>query len=193
MSVHFWKQLSRIAATISIVAGCGNTSKDPASPTASTQLLFPTLTAQTLANRQVIFPAETAGKVGLLFVAFEQDAQQQINSWIDPLLSKYLTSDQVIYYEIPMISGAYGMVSSFIDGGMRRGVPKALHDRTATYYGPRQAFFDALSITDTSKPYLFVLNQQGRIVFRTAGWYNGIDAQAASDAITATLAASAPK
>jgi hypothetical protein len=66
-------------------------------------------------------------------------------------------------------------------------VPQALHDRTATYYGPRQAFFDALHITDTSKPYLFVLDKQGHIVFRTSGWYNGIDAQAANDAITDSL------
>jgi hypothetical protein len=201
MSTHVWKQLSRAAAAIGIVTGCGNAGKGPApTSTASTttvatasttSLLFPTITAQTLANRSVVFPAETAGKVGLFFVAFEQEAQQQINSWVEPLLSQYLTSDQVIYYEIPMISGAFGMVSSFIDGGMRRGVPKDLHDRTATYYGPRQAFFDALAITDTSKPYLFVVDQQGRIVFRTAGWYNGIDAKAATDAIATTLAAGA--
>ncbi|MBP9087167.1 MAG: hypothetical protein KBG15_13685 [Kofleriaceae bacterium] len=161
--------------------------------------MFPTLAARTLANRAVTFPQETAGKVGLLFVAFERDAQEQINSWLAPLLAQYVTSDEVSYYEIPLIAGGYGMVAKFIDGGMRRGVPQALHDRTATYYGPRQPFFDALEITDTSKPYLFVLDKQGHIVFRVAGWYNGIDAQAANDAITdalgkprATLPAVAP-
>lgn len=149
--------------------------------------MFPTVAAQTLAKRAVTFPQETAGKDGLLFVAFERDAQEQINSWLTPLLQQYVFSDEVSYYEVPMISGGYGMVATFIDGGMRRGVPQTLHDRTATYYGPREAFFKALNITDTSKPYLFVLDKQGHIVFRTAGWYNGIDAQAANDAITDAL------
>ncbi len=151
------------------------------------QLLFPTVIAKTLANRAIEFPSQIRGQVGLLFVAFEQNAQQQINSWLTPLISNYLESNDVAYYEIPMISGTYKMAADFIDGGMRRGVPKNLHDRTATYYGPRDAFCNALNITDRSKAYLFVLDREGNIVFRAMGMATEQASQAANASIVALL------
>ncbi len=129
--------------------------------------MFPTVHARTLADREVEFPAEVRGTVGLLFVAFAQDAQRQINSWM-PLLTNYLSSKEVSYYELPMMEDAYRSAAAFIDGGMRRGVPPRLHDRTATYYGSLDAVFAALEITDNSKAYLFVLDRDGRIVFRVS-------------------------
>jgi ATP10 protein len=132
-------------------------------------MMFPTIHAKTLAKRCVVFPSETKGKVGLVFVAFEQRAQADINTWVDPLITDYLASPDVEYYEIPMISGAYRPVARLIDGGMRGGVPVDLHDRTATFYGDRRRFFAATAITDESKPYLFVLNRTGHVVYRTDG------------------------
>jgi hypothetical protein len=130
---------------------------------------FPTISAKTLAQRCVRFPEETKGKVGLVFVAFEQQAQQDIDTWVSPLIGDLLKNDDVSYYEIPMISGVYKPVSRLIDGGMRGGVPKDLHDRTATFYGKRADFFSSMAITDQSRAHLFVLSRDGRIMFRTSG------------------------
>jgi hypothetical protein len=69
-----------------------------------------------------------------------------------------------------MISGAYKPVSRFIDRGMRGGVPKSLHDLTATFHGERREFFSSMKITDRKRAYLFVLARQGEIVFRTSGF-----------------------
>ena len=33
------------------------------------------------------------------------------------------------------------MARNWIDGGMRGGVPKPLHDYTATYYGPLRSYY----------------------------------------------------
>jgi ATP10 protein len=132
-------------------------------------VFFPTISAKTLANRCVTFPKETQGKVGVLFVAFEQGAQSEIDTWVDPVINNYLNDDRVSYYEIPMISGAYKPVSRFIDGGMRGGVPSKLHDRTATFYGKRSAFFSSMNISNRTHAYLFVLSREGRIVFRSSG------------------------
>lgn len=161
ISTTIWQKLQGIATVCSVCfTACAPaaaptvvaSSTTPPAGTPAGPPLFPTLAAQTLAKRAVTFPQETAGKVGLLFVAFERDAQEQINSWLAPLLQQYVFSDEVSYYEVPMISGGYGMVATFIDGGMRRGVPQTLHDRTATYYGPRDAFFKALNITELPSP-----------------------------------------
>jgi ATP10 protein len=151
---------------------------------------FPTVSAKTLAKRCVRFPEETKRKVGLVFVAFEQGAQQDINSWVGPFIGDVLNNDAVSYYEIPMISGAYKPVSRFIDGGMRGGVPKDLHDRTATFYGKRADFFESMAITDQSRAYLFMLSRDGRIVFRTSGPATTEKISAARDALEKELAKS---
>jgi ATP10 protein len=149
---------------------------------------FPTVQAQTLSKRCVIFPDETEGRVGLIFVAFEQGAQRQIDSWVSPLIGDYLDSPDVAYYEIPMISGAYRPVGRLIDSGMRGGVPRNLHDRTATYYGDRGAFFDALKITDKSAAHLFVLDREGRITYRTQGFSTPAEVDEVRSAIVAASA-----
>jgi hypothetical protein len=144
---------------------------------------FPTVRAKTLAGRCVTFPTETKGKVGIVFIAFQQSAQSQIDTWVQPMISSYLDQPDVSYYELPMISGAYRPVSRFIDSGMRGGVPNALHDRTATFYGQRSTFFKSMKITDTTRAYLFVLSKDGHIVFRTSGRSTDDLVQQAIDAI----------
>jgi ATP10 protein len=133
---------------------------------------FPTFNAKTLFGREVTFPDVVKGKIGIIFVAFEQGAQEQINSWSEPFIKKYLDNDAVAYYEIPMLSGNYKLLSGFIDGGMRGGVPESLHDKTATFYGNRDEFFSSQEITDKSLAYLFILDESGNIVFRSEGTYS---------------------
>jgi hypothetical protein len=135
----------------------------------SAPMIFPTVTAKTLAGRTVQFPEATSGKIALLFVAFEQASQQQINTWFPVLLKDVLREGRVEYYEVPMISGAYRLVSRFIDSGMRGGVPKDLHDRIATFYGDRSSFFTSLDIQSTGDAILFVLSASGEILVRVQG------------------------
>jgi hypothetical protein len=130
---------------------------------------FPTVRAKTLSGKCVTFPDATRGKVGVIFVAFEQAAQSDIDSWVTPMISGYLNEADVSYYEIPMISGNYKPVARLIDGGMRGGVPQSLHARTATFYGERSPFFSSMKIADRKRAYMFVLSRSGDIVFRSSG------------------------
>jgi hypothetical protein len=144
---------------------------------------FPTFSAQTLSGQAVTFPAVTAGKRSILFVAFEPNAQPQIDSWAAPFILKYIDTPGIAYFEIPMISDVYRPVSGFIDGGMRAGVPKGLHAKTATFYGNRDQFFNALNITDVSQAYLFILDESGTIIHREQGAYSEAKALAAASAL----------
>jgi ATP10 protein len=149
---------------------------------------FPTVSATTLAGRPVRFPDETRGRVGLLLVAFRQRAQADINTWVAPLIKGYLAAPEVAYYEIPMISGGYRPAARLIDGGMRGGVPEALHDSTATCYAGRRTFMTDLGIRDRSRAYLFVLDRAGTITFRAQGLATSSAVESARAAIEAALA-----
>jgi hypothetical protein len=69
-----------------------------------------------------------------------------------------------------MLGGQYTMARNWIDGGMRGGVPKPLHDYTVTYYGPLRSYFKSLDISGKGDCYMYVLNSEGVVVDRHNGY-----------------------
>jgi hypothetical protein len=106
-----------------------------------------------------------------LCFAFVQKAQSLVDTWTFPILEKY-PSDEIHYYEIPMLAGGYKIVRGFIDGGMKRGVPQNLHRHVATYYGPLNKYKSDLSMPDSKTVYLFLLDKNGVIIHRDEGAAN---------------------
>lgn len=131
---------------------------------------FPTITGISLSNKEVTFPDDIGGKVTVLSVAFKQKAQLCINTWADELLPKYGIDKEVQYYEIPMLGGQWTMARDWIDGGMRGGVPKPLHDFTVTYYGPLRQYYKLLGIGSKKSCYIYVLDQGGIVKGRFDGY-----------------------
>jgi ATP10 protein len=123
---------------------------------------FPTIAVKTLAKNKIELPAFTMGKPSIICIVFEQSAQGKVDTWTNPILQKY-TTGQVNYYEIPMINANYKIASSFIDGGMRSGVPKELHNNVATYYGKLNTYKTDLMMYDKNSCYLFLLDSTGII------------------------------
>lgn len=131
---------------------------------------FPQIEGISLSGDKVTFPDILVGKPSVLAVAFRQKAQKCINTWADELLLKYGIDKSINYYEIPMLGGQYTMARNWIDGGMRGGVPKPLHDYTVTYYGPLRSYFKSLDISSKGDCYMYVLNSEGVVVDRHNGY-----------------------
>jgi ATP10 protein len=126
--------------------------------------VFPELKAQTLSKKDVVFPKDVAGKPTIICIAFVGNAQSLVDTWTTPILKKY-PNQEVNFYEIPMIKGAWGIVSGMIDGGMRSGVPKELHGNVATYYGSLTDYKTNLMMPDKNSCYLFLLDKTGVIQY----------------------------
>lgn len=78
-------------------------------------------------------PEDFAGKPLLLLVGYVQDTQFDIDRWLFGALDADLDVD---LREVPAARGmAARLASGFIDGGMRRGIPKAEWGAVATTYG----------------------------------------------------------
>ena len=131
---------------------------------------FPKIEGISLSGDKVTFPDVLVGKPSVLAVAFRQKAQKCINTWADELLLKYGIDKSINYYEIPMLGGQYTMARNWIDGGMRGGEPKPLHDYTVTYYGPLRSYFKSLDISSKGDCYMYVLNSEGVVVDRHNGY-----------------------
>jgi hypothetical protein len=123
---------------------------------------FPSLKVQTLSKNKLELPSYTLGKPTAICLVFEQSAQVLVDTWANPILKKY-SSSELNYYEIPMITSGYKWMSGFIDNGMRSGIPKALHANIATYYGNLTTYKKDLLMTNKNSCYIFLLDKEGII------------------------------
>ena len=127
---------------------------------------FPVIKAETLSQEKIVFPEITKGKTALILIAFKRQTQGQVDSWLDPFIEEFGDNELVTFYEIPMISNSWKWMSSWIDSGMRAGVPAYKHDHVATYYGPLSEYFEYFDVQDKRLCYVFLLDENGKIIWR---------------------------
>ena len=132
---------------------------------------FPVVNAETLEGKKATVPDDAAGKVTLVCVAFLQQSQSQLDSWLNPFYEKFGSRDDVMFYEVPMISGGYRFMKMIIDGGMRGGLPTFKHKHVVTMYGDVQSYKETLGVDPTSG-HAFLLDQGGVIRWQEQGFSN---------------------
>lgn len=142
----------------------GHTACSQSKPAGTVPEVFPTIAAQTLSREDVVFPDVVKGQYAFIAVAFKMRAQGQIDSWYDVYLDS-LKPRGVVFYEIPMISGSWKMMSGWIDGGMRGGIPPEKHPYVATYYGPLEQLQQALGTSDDQLAYVYLLSPDSKVLF----------------------------
>ncbi len=130
---------------------------------------FPTIQAETLSQKKVVFPDIAEGRYAFILIAFKRQTQGEVDSWLDTFIEEFGGEEDITFYEIPMISGNWKWMSSWIDSGMRAGVPDYKHDHVATYYGPLSRYFEYFDIKDSRTVYVFFLDKQGNIIWRKTG------------------------
>lgn len=87
---------------------------------------------QSLEEQPVKFPDDIAGKSTLLIFGFVQDSQFDIDRW---LIGLDMTKTDINIIEVPAVKGWYAkFIGSFIDNGMRSGIPKELWRVVVTVY-----------------------------------------------------------
>ena len=129
---------------------------------------FPKVTAETLEGTKETVPDDARGKVTLVTVAFLREIQSQLDSWLNPFYEKFGTRDDIMFYEVPMISSGYKFMKFIIDGGMRGGLPKFKHKHVVTMYGDVEKYKKELDL-DPRYGYAFLLDKEGIIRWQGQG------------------------
>ena len=140
---------------------------------AGVSMTFPTVSGSNLLREKLTLPQDFRGKFNLVFIPFEQWQQMEVNSWM-ALASKLEEEfDGLVYYELPTIQSRNSFFKTFINEGMRAGIPNPkTRERTITLYLDKADFRAALAMTDETHIYILVVDQQGKEFFRTRGAYN---------------------
>jgi hypothetical protein len=165
-----------------------STSVESQEPASSGQL--PSLTGENLNSRKMTLPQDLPGDPALLFIAFDQDQQSQIDSWTKGL------NDSVPWLEVPIIEPSNAFVRAMIAGGMRRDIAAtAVRERVVTVYTAPDPVARAVGCTDYRKRLcVAVAEKSGRIRLVSAGAYSPDAAKRVLESLrsAATIPASAP-
>ena len=131
---------------------------------------FPTVSGFNLNRQEIEFPRDFAGRLNLVFVPFLQYQQSTVDTWI-PFARDLEESDaDLVYYELPTIDDRSRLSRTFINEGMRTGIPDPLsRARTVTLYLDKQKFRRATRISGDDEVHVLLVNRSGEILWRTVG------------------------
>jgi hypothetical protein len=94
---------------------------------------MPSVTGESLDGQVVTLPQLDSGRPAVVLVGFKQRAQFDADRWLFGLLQ---AETPAVLWELPTIPGIFGgMASSWIDNGMRGGIPQEDWGAVVTLYG----------------------------------------------------------
>ena len=134
---------------------------------------FPPSAGKDLNGRAFALPQDFAGRVNLLFVAFEMRQQEEVDTWKSFAQEMREAHPGLAAYELPTIGRGWGLIRGFIDSRMRSGIPDAeVRASTVTLYLDVTSFARALGITSTKTITVLLVTRKGEILARGTGPYS---------------------
>lgn len=148
-----------IALLLALTAGCSATYTNQALVGKS----FPAVTGESLEKNMVRIPNDFKGDFTLLLIGYKQNSQFDIDRW---LIGLDMTNTKVDVYEIPTIAGLFPrMFSTFIDNGMRKGIPKALWKGVITVYEDGEKIQKFTGNQNPNNARVLLLNKNADILY----------------------------
>jgi hypothetical protein len=151
---------------------------------------FPKLSGETLDGKTLQLPDSCKGKYTLIGMAHSSDAEQDLQTWIDPVYQKYIAksglldaAEDINVYFIPMFTGSSLPFYDKSKNKMKETTQKDLQGHVIFYKGEITSYKQILAIEKKDTPYIYLLDPQGKIVYTTNGNWTEAKMDAIDDAI----------
>lgn len=131
---------------------------------------FPSVIGSNLHRQKLTLPEDFKGEQNLVLIAFQQWQQAQVDTWIPFARQLEETHPEVRYYELPTIRRLNALYRTFVNEGMRSGIPDPVaRERTITLYLDKDRFRQALQLPSEDHIFVLLLDRQGTVMWRTEG------------------------
>lgn len=145
---------------------------------------MPAVSGSNLERKKLNLPEDLEGEWNLVLIAFQQWHQRQVDTWIPFARQMEETYPAVRYYELPTIQRLNALARTFINEGMRAGIPDPVaRERTITLYVDKGDFRAALDLPDEDNIYLLLLDRQGRVLWRAEGAFTPDKGESLAEAL----------
>ncbi|MEM9981671.1 MAG: hypothetical protein AAF734_04180 [Bacteroidota bacterium] len=145
---------------------------------------FPNLTGTNLNDKTVTLPQASQGKPALMVLAYSKKSQDDLETWVRPVYKQFIASTgeglfseladdyDINVYFVPMIKGINKAAYGKVEKEMRANTDKVFKPHVVLYKGSLSPYKKVLSLNSKDEPYLYLVNQQGKIVYATSGAYS---------------------
>jgi hypothetical protein len=137
---------------------------------------FPNIKGETLKHKIVELPKSAEGKYCLIGMASSKKAEADLKTWMQPVYDLFINQNTFIpidynveIYFIPMFTGANQVAYKKVLKKTKSEIDPDLAPFVLFYKGSVDPYKTHLK--DKSKPYFFVLDENGEIVYSTSGKY----------------------
>ena len=130
---------------------------------------FPGLVGIDLHGKEKIIPDSFSGNLNVIVVGFLREHQDPINTWIPEVEALMAETPGLAFYEVPLIYKINPAYRTWINNGMRMGIPDdAARSRTITVYTDREKFLQVTNM-QPDRIYVLLLDKAGKILWRAEG------------------------
>ncbi len=151
---------------------------------------FPVISGQDLLRRDVVLPSGLEGTFNLVLVAFQRWHQELIDGWLPAVAKIEARHPGLRHYELPVLPSMGWLSRTFINEGMRAGIPdQQTRAATITLYTDKSTFMEALDLPGDQTLYVLLLDNDGKILWRAAGACEAGKGQAMAEAVATAMAA----
>jgi hypothetical protein len=145
---------------------------------------FPDVTGSNLLRQKITLPHDLQGILNILLIAFQQRHQALVDSWIPFLSQLEQSTPKLLFYELPVIQKLHFISQTFINEGMRAGIPnRNTRQKTITLYLDKPSFRNALDIPNEETIWVLLVDQPGNVLWRIAGPYTPEKGRALGSAV----------
>ena len=132
---------------------------------------LPNVSGYNLEREKMNFPADFgAAPLNLVFIAFQRWHQEVIDGWVPFVAELSQKRPDLNYYEFPTLPRGNLLYRTFLNEGMRAGIPnRATRARTITLYLDKAQFRQALDIPTEQEVWLYLFDRKGAAIWRVAG------------------------
>lgn len=141
--------------------------------------VIPSFTGETLNNKQVTLPADSKGKYAFLCFASSMKAQKELETWMDPVYNKFIAKTGVMdaffdvqVFFVPVFSGSNASMQETVRKKFSETAQDDVRGNVLFCKGDLSEVMTALHIQNDNTPYFFLLDPEGKIIYRTSGAFS---------------------
>ncbi len=136
------------------------------------------ISGETIDHRHVNMPDDVKGKYTLLCFASSTKAQKDLESWLDPVYQKFIAKTglmddmyDVNVFFMPLLKGGHDLFAEKMKSKFRETAQADLRPHVIFSESNTDQLLSALSMTRNEVPYIFLLDKEAKIIYRTNGAY----------------------
>ncbi|MEM1279858.1 MAG: hypothetical protein AAGG53_07585 [Cyanobacteria bacterium P01_H01_bin.152] len=134
---------------------------------------FPIVSGLNLLGEQFELPKDFSDNYNLVILAYTQEHQYDVYTWLPILAEIEASFSDFQYYELPTLPSYNPVFRAQVDGWMIEGIPdEETRSRTVTLYLDVDALNASMNIESTQNIQILLISAEGKVLWRESGAFS---------------------